>query len=317
MSTPPGTYDTLDALDAATVAPATPLAAAPDAAAGPDASSPIITQLPAVQFNPNSVAIHTGFYVTNDDTITFNAFASVAGLQLAMAYELLRPDGTIARNLVPFTPTGDRLANTYHEPLIEGFLISVNVGALQNGIQQGQAFVDLGIQRPGQIPQVRPIHLCSGYVVSSFDFGWPSNTNRAYTDGQGYMHNVNQANPAAGADFKVTVPVNARWRVNSLTALLSTSAVAGNRFVLLAMDDGFTDSYAVQTTASQPASTVYRYTFAEGLPLLVTGVTNVTAPLPNNNRLLAGWDLFTITNGLLAGDQWSAITLAVEEWIEP
>jgi hypothetical protein len=314
MSTPPGSYDSLQAMDQATQS-VVPLTAPASGAA--DQPSSIITQLPAVNFDPNSVAIHTGFYVTNDDTLVWNVHSSVTGLQCAVAAELLRPDGTVARFLEPFTTVGDRLDHTFTVQLVEGFLISANVGALQTGIKRGMVFVDLGIQRPGELPQVRPIQLCAGYVISSYDFGWPSSANREPTEGQGLLRSVTVANPGAGADWLATVPIGARWRLNSVAGLLTTSAAAGTRYPRLLIDDGVNLLVRVDAGMGQGPGGSQLYSFAEGFPAQTTADGNNLAPLPANNRLMEGWRVLMTTQGILGGDQWSQIALAVEEWLEP
>jgi hypothetical protein len=72
----------------------------------------------------------------------------------------------------------------------------------------------------------------------------------------------------------------------------------------------------VAQTANQPASTGWVYTFLNNLPLIITSIASiVTAGLPDIT-LNAGAAIGMSAQGILAGDDFGAPVLTVEEWLE-
>lgn len=117
------------------------------------------------------------------------------------------------------------------------------------------------------------------------------------------------ASPAAGADWSQTVPASHLWQLLTVTATLTTSAVAGNRQARLALGDG-TNPFAVLTApAVQAASLAHVYTWAVGMTPLALGLQQLQAlpPIALGN----GWTISVSTLALDAGDQWSAIRLGL------
>jgi hypothetical protein len=64
----------------------------------------------------------------------------------------------------------------------------------------------------------------------------------------------------------------------------------------------------------QIASLADVYSWFSGAITAAAGPT-IAGGLPNEFRLTAGWKFGTVTAAIAAADQWSAITVAVEEFI--
>jgi hypothetical protein len=120
--------------------------------------------------------------------------------------------------------------------------------------------------------------------------------------------------PAAGADWFMTAPGNAAWRVISLTARLVTAAVAGNRRVTLRADRAGQVWWAQPAGADQIITQTTDYAaYAGAQPGGFTPGT-LTLPLPSLGLLLRpGYRLAATTTGIDPGDQWSAIFALVDE----
>jgi hypothetical protein len=122
--------------------------------------------------------------------------------------------------------------------------------------------------------------------------------------------------PAAGADPVIVVPANSNWRVESLSTSLVTDAVVANRVPHLVFDDGqghvlFNTPFANNQIA---ASTVQ---YSAGASIVASSFDNaITACYPQHMLLLQGWRARMLTTALDAGDQWSAVTVLVKEWIQ-
>lgn len=81
-----------------------------------------------------------------------------------------------------------------------------------------------------------------------------------FPQGRGEIDNTIIAQPAVGAIFTFTVPVGKVYRLNSIKFRLTTSAVAGNRNVLLRFYDASSNIlYYAYSDVDQAASQGYNY----------------------------------------------------------
>lgn len=120
--------------------------------------------------------------------------------------------------------------------------------------------------------------------------------------------------PAAGAGFALTPNTVGHWRIMGLTFRLTTSAAVGNRHVNLALTDGTTQTWLATAAQDQAANliTVYQL-YPQATPTnVVAGLMNIQAP-PDGIWLPKGWQLTVSATGLDVADQFSAITLDVQE----
>lgn len=125
------------------------------------------------------------------------------------------------------------------------------------------------------------------------------------------------ASPAAGAEWSAQVPSGAVWIVDSITALLTTSAVVANRSPDLQVtdNDGALLS-AVPPPASIAASLAARYYWLRTIAAAwAAGANKQPTPLPTT-ILPAGAIIKSSTLNLDVGDAWTAIVLYVIELTE-
>lgn len=120
--------------------------------------------------------------------------------------------------------------------------------------------------------------------------------------------------PAAGTDWSVTVPAGVQWNVRAGVGTLTTAAVAGSRYAGASVTVDGVATWQANLPAGQAESLAYVYTLAATVSAAVTTVaaSGLIVPLPNL-WLPEGTAIGSSTIGLLAGDQWSAIALTVEE----
>jgi hypothetical protein len=119
------------------------------------------------------------------------------------------------------------------------------------------------------------------------------------------------ANPAAGAEFSVTVPLNTQWRVLSIRAPLVTDATVANRDPRLLLLAGGQQLALVQSGISQPASATFDYLWFPGA-VFNAAPPPVTAMAPMPAVVLpAGALIESLTANLQAGDNWGPPVLLV------
>lgn len=291
----------------------------------------------AVSFAFSGIAPPQSLYVQRDDQLTVTAISSIAGEVVTFNIRFLRleiplggqPDTKPAAIPSSGTPVQGtiititqqvqlpiaRLLTSVNFAVGEGFVLSVGAVAAQ-AATRGRTFARVSTFRGAIAAPQNTQTFMSDYVTNSFASAWPGGTLRHSTEGPGFVHSINQPNPAAGADWTFTSPSNSRARLDSFNAVFTASAAAANRQIQLAVDDGantvWADDVAANVTASQVVNVAATQT---NVPIGIV-LTTLHCVFPPGLILPAGWRVRTNTAAIQAGDQWSAIWLNVEDWVD-
>lgn len=257
-------------------------------------------------------------FVSGSDALVLTSYNSATGTSIHVRGILLRTDGVA----VPFqfiqVPNADRSAKTTVIPLTEGFLLSAAVFLGSGSAKRGQCYVQLMVARGIETSQVLHRILTQGYVGTAINLTWPGNRLEQPTEGPGFMRAVTGTDRAAGVEILETVPTGARWSLHSMFAQLTTDATVANRIVRLALSDGVNFIVVTPGPANQTASTSWSYNWFKGAVYFTSpSIQNQSVPMPIAAVLLAGYAIQTTTVNIVAGDNWGAPELFVEEWIEP
>ena len=123
-----------------------------------------------------------------------------------------------------------------------------------------------------------------------------------------------QPAPAAGANFSITANTGNHWRILGMLFTLTTSAVAANRHVNLAMGDGTTTSWRATAAADQAASLAITYELLPFVPdrAPINGLAYIGMPY-DGLWLPKGWTLAITTAAIDVADQYSAISVDIQE----
>lgn len=120
--------------------------------------------------------------------------------------------------------------------------------------------------------------------------------------------------PAVGVGFAITPNTVGHWRILSMAFTFTTSAVVANRRVRLAMTDGTVTTWRASAFADQAATLAVVH---ELYPLAVAGAVNDGLTLiptpPDGLWLPKGWTLNVTAGAIDIGDQFSAISLDIQE----
>ena len=204
---------------------------------------------------------------------------------------------------------------TLDKSYAEGYLLSVGARS-SNTSQRGRTFISGMLNRlqPGANPVAIP--LFSDYVTNTNPAGWPGGRILNSTEGPGFKHSLQVANPGAGADWTFTAGTRQRLRVETLNAVFTAAVAVSNRQVQLILDDGANVLAVFPAAVNIVASTTANVTATSGSVATSIITTDVTIPIPQPLIMEPGWRLRVSTVGIQPADQWSAIWLNVEEWIE-
>lgn len=297
-----------------------------------------------VQFKFQHVDPPSLQYIQRDDVLVLQAMSAVANetvyvfIRMLLPYASIpgQPDGgdsspvtiesltgpgyvqVIAQQLIlPTAFTVGRLSI----PLTEGYLLSVAVGAA-NADRRGKTFARVWLNRG---PIVSPVQnagavLFADYVTISMPEGWPYGRIISPTEDPGNVVETIGGNPAAGTDFNVSHVITGRARLASLKATFTASATVANRFPsfqIIGAGSGAVH-FQVQDTVAVTASQTVTYSLAPGGTNVRGGGAPifVTMPVPSPEIDYSGSEVASVTQGIQAGDTWTAILMVTEEWME-
>lgn len=120
--------------------------------------------------------------------------------------------------------------------------------------------------------------------------------------------------PDPGANWELRPGGQRWWRVVSMVARLTTSAVVGNRRVSIRASDGGHVYFVAEAHLVHPASTVVDYAAHTGAPVTAGDNLVLPLPLPSAGLLVRpGGVLASSVTNLDVADQWSAVVALVEE----
>lgn len=259
----------------------------------------------------------SAFYVTGEDHLRVRSFNAAAGVQLAVEGRFMNCDGRIVPFADRHVANVDRTEATSFVTLGEGYLLNLHARVSAGSPKRGQCYVCVELVR-GRTGAAQPLAcLLQGYVASGGRLAWPGSAMHQPTEGPGAIRSITGADPAAGAEFSETVPTAARWRLMGVAFTLVTDATVANRIPNLIVDDGAAEILRVSAAAAQTASTTIEYSAIAGGYSGGSGATRINLPLPADLILSAGYRVRSETNAIVAGDNYSAPQLLVEEWIEP
>lgn len=286
----------------------------------PAAPPPVYQPIPddynaLVHYTRFHIEPYPAVYVTQDDIILAKVWSPGATSAVNISVRMQMPDGRIVASF--YTYSFSTVGATPAQQVVdqnEGFILSATVET--PGVPYGQCFVQLQIVRGrGTGDQCAGQLLTSGYPGSGAAIGFPQTPAIVPSAGAGVTAATTVANPAAGADWTYPVPAGVQQTLISVRAVLTTSAAVANRFPVLRITSPTGQILAdVSALAAQTASTTVTYVWMAGAP--ANNVNNVQQmTLPNGLRLLGGSTMQTITSGIAAGDQWSAITITYTQFI--
>lgn len=272
-----------------------------------------------VTFKLMEVGPPSPLYIGRDDVLVLSAATSSTSEAVTVNWRLMLADGTIVPGQAIVRPLNTRVVLAVTQSLAEGFLLSISALASQASTR-GQTFLRvflnrgaLGSGNPGQM-------LFADYVTTAMSGGYPGGRVLSPTEGPGFIVPRAITNPAAGADWTITVPNNARWRVIAFFGTLIAAVAVANRLVAIQLFGGLGVAYTGPAIVFQTAGQTIGYSAASVTPNTTASTAFAQLPLPEM-LYLSGVPTITqsitsITTNIQAADQWNGLSLLLEEWLD-
>lgn len=256
-------------------------------------------------------------FISPEDTLYLITWPSVT-VTLQINLRILAPDGQIVITAESYTTSPSRSPQVRTFQLGQGVVLSATINAFNaNSLHRGACYAVLLFLR-GSIT-VNPAFtqcLCAGYVTAQKPIFFPYGRVDDSFEGRGNIRSITGTTPAAGADISETVPAGAVWQLNSIRIILVNSVAVANRNMVLTIDDGTNVLIEIVDELVATANGSFFYDYACGMPAASLLGTRAYFPLPIPFTLSSGYRIRTVTNGIQAGDQFSAPQYQVEEWIQ-
>ena len=272
------------------------------------------TQMDLSKLLPHLVP--NGIRVEGDDYLLVSSLNTVANVTLTIAGRMILPNGRPQPFRDRHVATADRVAATSTIRLGEGWLQELTTIVEGAAPLLGQTFVRVDLVRGDGAGRNVHATLIQGPVTAFLRAAWPGTPVQTTIGLPGAIRALAGTDPAAGAELAETVPTGARWRFISLRAALVTDATVANRTPVLTFDNGVTPFAGAGGSFKQAASHTYTYHYADLGASHAQSIAGVMVTTPANLILPAGFRIRTLTGGIVAGDNWGAPALLVEEWLE-
>lgn len=268
-----------------------------------------------------NVAPPSALYVQPEDflLVMVNSDFTWPSPDLLLNTRVLLPNGQISVSSAPLNGViGYAGPTSFSLRLPEGWLLSANVDSILGDLDHGRVYASIRLCRGQPTAAIYGQMLAVGYISQSRGVSFPGAIGDAPGEGMGRVTVTIGTQPSAGADWSETVPNYARWRILGIVAYLTTSSAAANRQVQLVVYDisGSVIGYLSPWVVNQPASNDYAYVAGPGEPSWTPAVAGTyMLALPEGFILDSRQTIKSATANLQSGDQWSAPTFAVEQWM--
>lgn len=274
-----------------------------------------------ITYAEGNVSPPSALYVGLNDQLRVFQFSHFTTLfQVQVDIRLLLPDGTIQVQ-TEFVNVGGSYTTGFNDfKMAEGFLLSVDVRSNQAQVPRGAVFINLVLLRNVGGGNTLQLALSRGYCTLFSPVTWPALPPDFPTLKPGAIFVQTVGNPAAGVDWSIAINGNARWRVAAVRATLTTAVAVANRSAILQFVQAGNVAYNAAAAPVQAASLTWVYNWGAGVTTLLATVgsttPNVETSTPVDLWLAPGMTIQTVTQNIQAADQWSGITLLVEESLD-
>jgi hypothetical protein len=257
------------------------------------------------------------FRFTGEDALELASYNSQSGVRIAVQGRMWDPVEGIRPFAFSHLPATDRSRGLERFGIANGYLLNVVVFASAGAPRVGQTYISLHVTRGQGAARYLLATLLQGYVTAEQELGFPGSPLVSSIEGAPYTRFVIGTDVVAGASPTESVPTGARWRLRAISLQLSTSAAAGARRPVLFLRDASGYIVAASPTPNTiGASSLANVYWMLGLPVSSTiSVNQIIAGLPDVT-LLPGGNFLIQAENFDAGDNWTAPTFFVDEWLE-
>jgi hypothetical protein len=270
---------------------------------------------PQVTFRTEDILPPGAVYIGPDDALTLDARAPTVSAPLHLTLRRLMPQGVISSDQYDYviSTTGTNVQEQIIYPS-EGYLLSAH--AFSEAPERGQLFIKLHARRNALGSDHAFGHLLmQGYISVDDHLGFPQSQPESSLSGRGWLRVITYPNPPAGSNFGFVVPQGVRWLLRAVYGQLVLSGAGTARSVSLIIGNpAGAVALAIPVQGSFGPGGGADFTFAPGVaPTSSSG--SIATPIPPDFLFSAGWNVSLVESVIQPLDQWSLISVYVEEYV--
>lgn len=250
--------------------------------------------------------------VDNSFVMTLQANSRTAGIVVRAIIYVQLDDGSIQDIPVELTTTGESSINSQNQALIPGRIVDASIVTVTFGVKMGDVYAMLILSRNSITTGLKSYTLCKGYVTGRSGVSLLSSTSASESSGIGLPVRITQANPAAGAEFNISICQSRYFRLQALQYRFVTDANVANRIPTLVYNEATQDTQRCIANGVQALSTTIDYYWGIGFtPVINTPLSQQALP---DHLAMPSFIVSSSTRLIQAGDQYTAIIAQGLEW---
>ena len=272
---------------------------------------------PLITFRTQGILPPSAVYVGPSDAIQWENFSPAASVPLQLTVRILTPLGEIKELTQKVQTTiGPPFPQVQMFAPNEGFLISANVTS--SGGARGLVYTRVSLRKNPLASDVTQGHLLiEGYPDLFTELGYPQSPTESSLNGRGHAGTYFIGSPGNNQNAVHTIQSGTRSLVRAISYVFTADATAGNRTLVVQYLDEVGNVIAA---LFQPwfvtANQAVEVTWAEGLGF-GTSLNQPTNPLPTNLMLGPGSQILAKAFFVGPGDNFSLVTMRLEDWVAP
>lgn len=265
------------------------------------------------------------FAVTGEDSLLVRMTTTLDALTagptpLSVAVRLLLPDGTIQVNNFLLPWDGVSTMPQILIPLPPSAITNISARYAGGPWPNGAMYVSVYVVRGNSLASFTITgQLLGGLVTSGKSLSYPGSAITPWTEGRGWTKDLSPGFLPLGTEMAFALGAPPIWRLIAFTGTLTCSAAAATRYPTIILGPGGgVIWYRSPLIATLAAGQSGEFNWAIGYGTQMAAVPpRYYGPLADLGLLNPLAFLSTNTIGLQAGDQWSNITMWVEERVLP
>ena len=253
----------------------------------------------------------------DQDELRIGVTTAIASMVIGVAGLMRNVNGEDSAFDMRVAATSDRVETVLQQNIGAGHIIHAQAYVVSGTNIDRGVFVNARIVREAGATDQPQFTLFSGYLDGGHAPSFPYGKHHAPLEGPGQVRAITGTDQAANTEITETVPAGAVWRLMGVRFQLVTGAAAAARQVTLIVDDGTNTIWQAVGNATQADTLTRNYNYFPWSTLPTAAGTEIYGYIPPNMLLRNAFRIRTSRTNGVAGDNYGAPILLVEEWLVP
>ena len=266
---------------------------------------------------PCSCGLRSAARIQDQDELRLGVTTAIASIVVGVSGVLRNANDEDSVFDMRVAATSDRVETVLQQNIGAGHILHCNSYLVSGTNIDRGVFVNARIVRESGAIDLPQLTLFSGYLDGGHQPSFPYGKHHAPLEGPGQVRAITGTNQAADTEITETVPAGAVWRLMGVRFQLVTGAAAAARQVTLIVDDGTNTIWQADGNATQADTLTRNYNFFPWSTLPTAAGTEIFGFIPPNMLLRNAFRIRTSRTNGVAGDNYGAPIMLVEEWMVP